>query len=626
VDAAFRVGAWVVQPDLNTVSLKGDSLRLEPKVMQVLVCLASRPGTPFSKQEILKVVWRNTFVSDDVLTRAISELRRTFQDDVHDPKFIETIPRRGYRLIAPVQLDGAVVDPSPSHRGKKPAVLPHRQNRTRFLAALVLAALIAFLAILWRRQHFRSVLGETNAPEIHSIAVLPFKNLSQNTEEQYLADGLTQELITNLSQVHSLKVVAKTSSAFYADTVKALPQIALELGVDGIVKGSVARSGERVRVTAQLFQAAREKQVWAHSYETGMQNVVTFQRTLAREITLAVSAQTSPEEIQRLARATPVNPEAYDDYLVGEYYLWNQLNPEGRQEAVRYLERSVTEDPRYAPSHASLSMAYFRVAPEVTSSRPNIIFERSRAAAFKAAELDPSLPDAHRMIGIIDYVVWDLAAAGKEFERAVELQPGDPRNLYVYAVYLDAIGRHEDAISEAHRAAALDPLNVAVQSGTAKTYLYAGHYDEAIAEFSRILADAPATVEIRGDLAYAYIMRGDYSPALLELEKCQADLLAAPRCISLRGYVFAKEGDLAKARESLHELNRMSRSPGYDVSPLDFATLYAAMGDRDHSITWLRKGYREHGQFMLEIGSLPELASLHSDPRFDDLLRRLGLK
>ncbi len=501
-----------------------------------------------------------------------------------------------------------------------------RSGRTGVLLAVTSAVVLLVVLGMGAGRMRRWFSARTRTPQIHSIVVLPLKNASADPEEQYFADGVTGELIADLSQISSLKVISTSSSQGYAGTNKSLPQIAQELGVDAVVKGTVARSSGRVRVTAQLIRAMPEKQVWAGNFETALQEVVTQQRKLARNIAVAVAAQLTPQESQRLARAAPVNPQAYNDYLLGEYYMWNRLNPEGRQEATRFLERAVAEDPSYAPSHASLSQAYFRLAPEVNNSRPNELFERSKATAFKAAELDDSLPDAHRMLGVIYFVSWDLAAAGKEFERALELQPGDARNLYFYAIYLDIKGRHEEAISEARRAAALDPLNVSVQSGVGKMYLYAGRYDDAIAEFSRMLEKDPSAGEIRSLRALAYEQKGDYPRALLELEKSRSDRLESARCVSLMGYIYAKQAKRAQASATLRELLRMSQDPSYDVSPLDFATIYAGMGNADKSMDWLQRAYRQHAQFLLEITSLPELASLRPDPRFQDLVRRLGLE
>ncbi len=254
------------------------------------------------------------------------------------------------------------------------------------------------------------------------------------------------------------------------------------------------------------------------------------------------------------------------------------------------------------------------------------MFERSRAAAFKAAELDDTLPDAHRILGVIHFVSWDLVAAGKEFERAMELQPGDARNLYFHAMFVDVKGRHDDAVSEARRAVALDPLNVSVRGGLGKIYIYAGRYDEAIGEFSRILETDPGAIEIRGDLGYAYEVKGDYPRAMVELRKSRSDAFQSAHSVALMGYIFARQGERAKASTCVQELRRMSRNPSYDVSPLDFAIVYAGMGDADNSLAWLQRGYREHGQYLLDIAWMPELATLRLDPRFQDLVRRLGLE
>jgi TolB-like protein len=595
--------------------------------MEVLVCLASQPGQPLSKEVILKTVWPDTFVTEDVLTRSISELRRTFQDDPRESRIIQTISKRGYRLIAAVERERPRELTSTLNGGAQDQTSPGNPRRNRrigiVLGLLAAALVIAVLIARPKVSHWFS--GSADFPQVRSIAILPLKNLSRDPGEQYLADGITDELITNLSQIRSLTVISRTSSATYVDTRKPLSQIARELSVDAVVQGTVIRSHGRIRVTAELIQTVPERHLWAGSFESALQDVVTQQRGLARNIAVAVAAQLTPQESQRLARATPVNPEAYRDYLLGEYYLWNRLSPEGRKQAMQYLERAVAEDPSYAPSHASLAQAYFRLAPMLNNSKPNALFERSRAAAFRAVELDDSLPDAHRIMGVIHFVSWNLAAAGKEFERSLELQPGDARNLHFHAVFLDVEGHHEEAISEARRAVALDPLNISVQSALGKIYTSAGRYDEAIAELNRVLAMDPGNTEIRALVGRAYELKGNYPRAIEELQKSRSDALQSSESVAYLGYIFAKEGKLAQAAACLEDLRRMSGNSSSDVSPVDFAIVYAGMGDTGKSVAWLQRGYRQHSQSVLDIALMPELASLRNDSRFQDLVRRINL-
>jgi len=621
----FRVGSWTVRPYLNTISQNGTSVRLEPKVMDLLVCLASRPNETVSKEIIREAVWQGTFVSEDVLIRAISQLRRALQDNPRTPKIIETIPKRGYCLIANVEQGDSAPKPEQTNceiKIQQPSSTP---TLTRLCAlagvalslALVLSFLIAGRRILQPRP------ASDAFREIHSIAVLPFK-IAVDGGEKYLANGITTELIASLSQVRALTIVSSTSSEVYADSNKALTQIAHELGVEGIVQGTVTSSKERVRVSAELILAASGRRVWAGGFEAERESVLTQQRNMARNIAQAVSEQLPAQQYQWLTRDTTVNPRAYTDYLLGDYYEWNRLNPEGTKDAVRYLERAVAEDPGFAPAHASLSEAYFRLAPNFNASRPNVLLERSKAAAFKAAELDDSLPAGHRMLGVIHFVSWDMAAAGREFARAVELQPGDPRNLYFYAMYLSSRGRNEEAISSARRAVTLDPLNVTVQTGMAKTYLFASRYDQAITEFNRILEQNPSAEEIHSWLGVAYERKGDYARALVELAK-NSDRVESDYRVSLSGYIYAREQNREKAEASVRELARMSRDISYDVSPVDFATIYAGMGDSDKAMKWLIRAYDEHDQALIGIASSPEFANLRPDPRFRDLIRRLGL-
>jgi TolB-like protein/tetratricopeptide (TPR) repeat protein len=591
--------------------------------MDVLVCLADHPNEAVSKEVLHKEVWHETFVTQDVLTRAISELRRTFQDDPRNPRFIETIPKRGYRLIAPVTRNGSALDflrETPHLQLEKPS--PISRLRWFGITAVLVSLIIVLGLSIPRANRFWRTYWAGDTPQIHSIAVLPLKTLGHDEQGNYLASGITDELIASLSQIRALAIISSTSSAVYANSSKPIAQIARELGVDAVVRGTILQSGAQVRVTAELMNASG-KSVWTGSFESQLQDVVTQQRALTRKIAAAVQAELTPEESQRLARVTPVNPQAYSDYLLGEYCMWNRLSTEGRQDAVRYLERAVAEDPSYAPSHASLALAYFRMAPEVNDSRPNELFERSKAAAFKAAELDPLLPDAHRILGVIFAVTWDLPSGAREFARAVELEPSDARTLYLYAMYLSLRGQHDEAISTARRATTLDPLNVSVQSGVGKMYLFAGRYDNAIVEFSRLLEKDPSASDMHGWLGVAYEQKGDYPRALAELAK-DSDPSERARTLSLMGYIFAKEGEREKASANLRELTRMSRDPASEVSPVDFAIIYAGLGDTEKSIDWLLRAYHQHDQSVLEVRSLPEFATLRPDHRFQDLVRRLG--
>ena len=617
----FQLGPWLIRPGVNTISKNGFTVRLEPKVMEVLVCLASQAGEPVSKDVIFKTVWPDTFVSDDALIRSISELRRAFEDDAREPRFIETIPKRGYRLLVPVERKNGLEASAGRNVSELSAATEPRKSWFR----VALTAGFLLVAALMSVEAYRSSKSFDNAAPIRSIAILPLRNLSSDPDENYLADGITGDLTSDLSQVRALRVISSSSNQRYAGTAKSVSEIAQELGVQAIVEGSVRASSGRVQVTVQLIQAQAERHLWEGRFESDLKDIVTQERKLARQLATAVGADVTSEENQRLTGATTVNPQAYKDLLLGEYYLWNHLNATGRQAAVRYLERAVAEDPTYAPSHSSLALAYFHLAPEVKNSQPNELFERSRAAAFKAAELDDSLADAHQMLGVIYYVTWNLPMAKKEFDRALSLQPGDARNLEIHAMFLHAIGRSDEAIPEALRAAALDPMNVNVQRGLGKSYTFAGRYDEAIAQFQRILATNPEAIEVRGDLGVAYERKGDYADALVELGKSRADALQRADSVAFMGYIFAKQGNAAKAASCERELRMMSRDPSYDVSPFDFAVLYAGLGKPDESLAWLSRGYREHAQFMLGIAFQPELSSLRSDPRFVDLVRRVSV-
>ena len=454
VNPDFRVGPWLVQPSLNAISENGTSTRLEPKVMEVLVCLSNRAGESITKEELLRTVWPDTFVSDDVLKRSISELRRVFGDDAHESRVIETIPKRGYRLVAAVKpVNGhSPADVGHLHTLKteaaqaRPAMPQFRVGLIALGIVVVICGLLLALNVGGARDR---LLGRNALPPIRSLAVLPLQNLSGDSSQDYFADGMTEELITQLSRLSSLRVISRTSVMRYKNASRPLPDIARELGVEGIIEGSVLRSADRVRITAQLIYAPQDKNIWAQSYERDLHDVLTLQSTVASTIADAIRVQMTPTEQAQLKVSRPVNLAAHEAYLQGQYHLQKAadaqfrkgkgtLNATEARRAEEYFRLAIRQDPDYAPPYVGLW--------EVDGNGPLHPADWTPAAKpmlLKALQIDDSLAEAHRGLAMALRCEWDWKGAEKEYLRAIQFEPS---NVNAHADYASLLSSAEGRV------------------------------------------------------------------------------------------------------------------------------------------------------------------------------------
>jgi TolB-like protein/DNA-binding winged helix-turn-helix (wHTH) protein len=444
---------------LAGLSLNGSTTRIEPKVMEVLVCLASHLGEAVSKEKILQTVWPDTFVSDDVLVRSISELRRVFEDDAKEPRFIQTIPKRGYRLVAPVAwIDSAAASRPATEIADSRSLIKHNWK----LAWLAVAGLVPLCGILvgFNIGDLRDRMFGRNPP-IHSLAVLPLKNFSDDAAQKYFASGMTEELITDLSQISALKVISRTSSEVYGNTHKTLPEIARELNVDAIVEGSVVRSGNHVRVTAQLIYAPQDKNLWARSYERNVEDSLVLQSMLAKAVADEIRVQVAPGERSRLSGRPVVSAQVLDAYLEGNYHL-HQVGrgsvDEENDKAALAFQRAIKEDPTFVPAYIGLAYAHapilrgqFRMKPSPED------YEIRKAAAEKAVELDPDSPEVHSLLADVDCEEWKWSQAEEELRRAIVLNPNSAEAHDDYGTFLFAMGRQDEGMREQELAQQLDP-------------------------------------------------------------------------------------------------------------------------------------------------------------------------
>jgi serine/threonine protein kinase/tetratricopeptide (TPR) repeat protein len=496
------------------------------------------------------------------------------------------------------------------------------------VALLVLGAVLIGLNVAGLRDRLMSLVRARHGvplPRIESIAVLPLANLSGDPEQEYFADGMTEELITNLGKISALRVISRTSVMRYKKTEKPLPQIARELGVDGIVEGSVLRVGDRVRITAQLIQAEQERHLWAESYERDLRDVLALQSEVARAIASEIKAKVTPQEQTRLARARPVNPEAHELYLKGRY-SWNKRTPEALKKSLEYFEQAIKKDPSYAPAYAGLADSYnmlgagfYAVLP------PKQAYPRAEAAATKALQLDSTLAEAHTSLAWSKiFFDWDWQGGEREFTQAIELNPGYANAHHWYAVYLTIMGRHSEAIAQDRKAESLDPLSLIISADVALQALGpAGLYDQEMEQCRKTLEMDPSFPLAHACLSDSYKNKRMYKEAVAEMLKAIDLSGGSVVWVSALAQTYALAGRRDEAIKILNELK--ARSKQEYVSPNLFAYIYAGLGDKDQAFAWLEKAYEERSDLVggLKVGR--QLDPLRSDPRFQDLLRRMNL-
>ena len=523
---------------------------------------------------------------------------------------------------------GRAVAPVPTPAAQ--AVVRTLPLQKRWIVAASAAAIVALVAVLMAfnisglRDRVLTAVGAQGRvplPRIQSIAVLPLENLSRDPEQEYFADGMTDELITNLSKIASLKVISRTSVMQYKGAKKPLREIAQALGVDGVIEGSVFRAGDRVRITAQLIHAATDRHLWAESYERDLSDVMALQGEVSRAIAGEVKAALTPQEQARLANTRPVNPDAHEAYLKGRYY-WNLRTEEGLKKSIEYFQQAIEKDPSYALAYAGLAGSYGVMATWNVMA-PKEAYPRQKAAALKALEIDETLAEAHASLGLVreDYD-WDWMGAEKEFKRAIELNPGYATAHQWYAEYLSEMGRYNEAIAEAKRAQELDPLSLIINADGGLVFFYARRYDEAIAQCRRTLELNAGFYPAHLYLGWAYEQKKRYAEAISEYQKAIALQQGNPTLAAHLARGYAAAGKRTEALNIISQLGQLSK--GRYVSPYVIAQVYTALDDPDRAFQWLEKAYQERDSDLDELKTEPGFDSLRPDPRFQDLLRHMN--
>ncbi len=630
----LRFGVFELDPRAGELRKHGLRVRLQEQPFQVLAMLLEHPGEVLTREELQKKLWpADTFVDfDHGLNKAINKIREALSDSADSPRFVETVARRGYRFLAevkvadsaPVRSQDLATEPHPVAEARdrldlagKPAMLKHLFSSFAWKApALVLLLLVASLAgwnlHSWKRPSL----------VIRSLAVLPLESLSSDASQDYFADGMTDELISDLGQISALRVISRTSVMAYKRARKPLPQIARELNVDAVVEGTVLRSGDQVRITAQLIEASTDKHLWSQSYQGELRDTLALQNQVARAIADQIRINLNPQEQAALKNVKVVNPQAYESFLKGRYF-WNKRTADGLKVALAYFNQAIDEDPKYAQAYSGLADTYSLLGDwQYAVMTPKEALPKAKAAATKALELDSALGEAHNSLAFcLDGFDWDFESAGKEFRRAMELNRGYATAHHWYAWHLSLLGQYDDAIAEMRKAESLDPLSLIINADLAELLVLAHSYEESIRQSRKTIEMDPNFALAHNQLAQAYLQKHMNDEAVAELQEAAQLSGESPTVMANLGRAYAASGKRSEAIKLLSALKKRSNSIYSHGS--EIAVIYAALGDTDQAMNWLEKGFEE--RFNPGVLLRPGFDPLRSDPRFQDLLRRIGL-
>jgi len=636
--SSLRFGDFLLDSKAGELRKAGHRIKLQPQPFKVLSILASRAGEAVTREEIQQQVWgSDTFVDfDRGLNVCVQQIRAALGDDPEAPRFLETLPKRGYRFLAyveRVEAHGSAVPLSKDAPGADRATVPLASVTSRERAAkasgtrkaLILFAVAgALLLALYFGAARRWISARRTAGPIRSIAILPFDNFSGDPEQQYFTDGMTEALTAEMGKIHGLRVPSRTSVMLYKREKKPLQQIARELNVDALVEGSVMRSGGRVGVTVQLLDGVRDQHLWGESYERNSSDVIALEHELARTIAEKLKLNLTPGDQLRLNSPGKVNPEAYGAYLHGRFY-WYKRTIEDFHKSIQYYEQAISKDPDYAPAYAGLADAYALLGSSPNDALPpNEAMPKAKTAVQKALQLDDGLAEAHASLAYVSMVYdWDWAAAEREFHRAIDLNPNYATAHEWYAELLAARGRQSEALEEMKHARDADPLLVLMHTAVAETLYYSRHYDEVIAQCRQTLELDPNYALAHFHLGRAYLAKNMYTDAIEEYRKAEASLGETPAMVMAIGYAEAKAGHPASARKALEQLKEESRSRY--VPALYFAALYASLGDSKNGISFLEKAYKEHSDYLIFLNVDPMADALRANPSFQALLGQIGL-
>jgi TolB-like protein/DNA-binding winged helix-turn-helix (wHTH) protein len=625
-----------LDPRSQKLCRAGRVLKLERIPTEILLLLIDSKGELVTRDQIIGRIWgEGVFLdTDNSINGAIRKIRQVLKDDPEQPRFIQTITGKGYRFICPVvapvvaPVTGPDTEPATAAEARQPSFREDSAgpfSGRRVLGISIIATVIVLLAA-WGAylRWFESRVPALRSGGRTMLAVLPFENLTGDAGQEYFSDGMTEEMITQLgsSDPEHMGVIARTSVMHYKHDQERLPQIAHELGVQYVLEGSVRRDADRVRITAQLIQMKDQTHLWAREYDREAKDVLVLQSEIAREISGEIqTALGEHKPIVPVAQPTlsPQAFEAYNLYLKGQYF-WNQRTVKGLEEAIGYFHQAAEKDPNYARAYAGLADSYALIGM-YTGTPAAESAAQARAAALRALQLDDNLPEAHAALALIvqnhDY---DWQTAEKEFRRAIELNPNYATGHHWYAEHLAWLGRFDEALRESDRARQLDPLSLIIAADNGAILYYSRQYDRAIAQCSAVREVEPGFP--RASIMFeAYVQKRMFAEAEAYLET--PPLCEAPWCVSNRAYTYGLAGKQLQAEKERRKLLALNqREP---VDPIVIVPAYIGMGNNDQAMAWLEKAFAQHSNGLTGLKVDPLYDPLRGDPRFQDLLQRVGL-
>jgi len=616
----YRFGEFELELKSGDLRRQGRKVKLQEQPFAVLRLLLEHPAEVISKEELQNSIWpSNTFVDfDHGLHAAVARVRDALGDSAERPRFVETLQRRGYRFIAPVEEILAPPPPSPEPTPEIQPPLAEVSQRTRIWPiglGIAGAALLAMVAIVTgTRWH------HADREPIRSVAVLPLLNLSGDAGKEYLADGVTDELITDLAQLLNLRVISRTSAMHYKRSTLPARQIGRELNVDALVEGSVVLTDRRVRITAQLIDARTDRHLWAHTYEQTLDDILIAQAEMSHAIASEISAKLSPGH-QIRTQVERTNPQAHQAYLKARYFL-DRGDESSLRKAIDTFHQALDSDPQDPQSYAGLSECF--ISLDDFYAPPNEVMPEAKSAATRALSLDDSLGEAHTVLGAVRFLYeWDWPGAELELRRGVELEPGSSAAHSWYAFYLANMGRSGEALKEIERADEIDPLSAIVQMNAGWVHYVGRRNDRALSQWRETLQLEPDFALSHSSIWVAYLDDSNFDQYLAHTARehplDDADTLR----LAVLSANYARHGDRAQAEAYLARLKNAKTR--YYVCDYELATAYAMLGNRDQAMEWLDKGYRVHSSCMPNLKTDPRLDSLRSDDRFKVLLHSLHL-
>ena len=591
---------------------------LTRKALDTLGVLVSNAGRVVTREELKRLVWGDTFVEEATIAQNIFTLRKTLGEREPGQNLIETIAGVGYRFTG--QGHSYISEASPRRieaaENRRPLPVSKFQARLRWVVPAVVLGLGVVAAMWWR-------YAPRHTPRIQSLAVLPFANLTGDPQQEYLAEGISDALLTDVAQISGLRVISGSSVARYAktDADRKIPQ---DLHVDALVEGAVLKNGDQLAVDVRLVQAADDHALWTARFELSPHDLLGLNYTISRSLTRQLQSSGSEHFAPPQSSVGTGNVEAYDEYLKGRFF-WNKRTEDAFVKAIAYFNQAIALDPKYAQAYAGLADTYALLGSLPNAEMPRAqAMPKAKAAALQALQIDDSLAEAHTSLAFVNmHYEWDWAGSQKEFKRALELNPNYSTAHQWYAVWLMAQGKTDASLEEERRAQLADPLSTIIKTDTAQLLIYAGRDDEAMQQAQRALEIDPAFPLAHLYLAIAHIEKKDYPAAIAEFQKVLAINQGDPWALSGLAQTYILAGQRGKSEAILRDL--LERAKSQEDLTIEVAKVYAQLGENDRAFAWLEKAYRNRTGSLILLNPVPDFQALHHDPRFADLDRRIGL-